>query len=239
MGSIRSFSVYVQTEAHHPKYLNHQKSPFFSSNLNPKPQTLSLQPTRKRFPFSFFTNLSEKIIRTKPISVFSNSNSSILPHGRISGSLKEKIAVLIFGSFIFIGCFSLNAKPSIALPGNMKSASENLRQKRETQLGKSDEEEEEEEMFEKILEKEPRNVEALKVVLHEKMRRGKTKEAVNYVERLIEIEPKEVEWRLLRALCYELMGNFSTAKRFFREILKERPLLLRALHVCFFSFLYF
>ncbi|OMP02573.1 Tetratricopeptide-like helical [Corchorus olitorius] len=85
-------------------------------------------------------------------------------------------------------------------------------------------------MFEKVLEKEPRNVEALKVVLYGKMRRGKTKEAVECVEKLVDIEPNEVEWRLLQALCYETMGHLSKAKRLFKEILEERPLLLRALH---------
>ncbi|KAI9165379.1 hypothetical protein LWI28_012986 [Acer negundo] len=90
---------------------------------------------------------------------------------------------------------------------------------------------EEEDRSEKILETEPRNVEALKVIVHGKMRIGKTKAAVEYVERLIDIEPKEVEWRLLQALCYELTGQLSKAKRLFKEILKKRPLLLRDLHV--------
>ncbi|PKI79324.1 hypothetical protein CRG98_000269 [Punica granatum] len=62
------------------------------------------------------------------------------------------------------------------------------------------------------------------------MRRGKTKEAVKYVEKLIDAEPFEVEWRLLQALCYETMGQLSTAKRLLKEILEEKPLLLRALH---------
>lgn len=90
---------------------------------------------------------------------------------------------------------------------------------------------EKEEMWEKILEREPRNLEALKVTLHEKMRRGKTKEALKYVEKLIELEPNEVEWRLLQAFCYEMLELFSTAKRLFKEILEERPLLVKALHV--------
>lgn len=89
---------------------------------------------------------------------------------------------------------------------------------------------EDEELCLKILEKNPRDVEALKVVLYGKMRRGKTKEAIKYVERLIDVEPNEVEWRLLQALSYELMGQLSKAKRLFKEILEERPLLSRALH---------
>ncbi|KAH9607972.1 hypothetical protein KSS87_006259 [Heliosperma pusillum] len=90
--------------------------------------------------------------------------------------------------------------------------------------------EEEDEMYVKLVEQEPRNVEALKMVVNVKMRKGKTKEAVKYVEMLIDIEPSEVEWRLLQALCYEMMGQFSKAKRLFKDVLKEKPLLLRALH---------
>ncbi|KAI3427517.1 TPR_REGION domain-containing protein [Psidium guajava] len=59
---------------------------------------------------------------------------------------------------------------------------------------------------------------------------GKTKDAVKYVQRLVDVEPDEAEWRLLLALCHETMGQLSTAKRLFGEILKESPLLLRALH---------
>ena len=97
--------------------------------------------------------------------------------------------------------------------------------------GKS--EEEREEMCEKILEKDPKNVEALKVILYGKIRRGKANEAVKFAESLIKVEPNEVEWRLLLALCYETMGHFTTAKRLFKEILQKRPLLVRALHVMF------
>lgn len=139
--------------------------------------------------------------------------------------LKEKAVIFLVGSVIFLGSFASNPRPSMALPGKMR-ASENLKEKRDVQMEKS----EVEEMFEKLLEKEPRNVEALKVVLHGNMRRGRNKEALEFVNRLIDIEPNEVEWKLLQALCYELMGKLSTAKRLFKDILKERPLLLRALH---------
>lgn len=123
-----------------------------------------------------------------------------------------------------MGCCKNRA--AIALPAQTSSSSANMEEERDTQKR----EREEEKMYEEVLEKDPRNVDALKVVLYGKMRRGKTKEAVKYVERLINEEPDEVEWRLLMALCYETMGQFSTAKRLFKKILEERPLLLRALH---------
>ncbi|CAN8229577.1 unnamed protein product [Cochlearia groenlandica] len=85
-------------------------------------------------------------------------------------------------------------------------------------------------MLEKLLENEPENMEAIKSVLYKKMRRGQTKDAVKYVEKLIELEPREVEWKLLEALCYETMGQLSKSKRLFKDILKDNPLLIRALH---------
>lgn len=63
-------------------------------------------------------------------------------------------------------------------------------EERDTQKG--------EEMYVKLLEENPKYVEALKGVSFGKMRRGKTKEAVEYVERLIDVEPNEVQWRLLQ-----------------------------------------
>lgn len=126
-------------------------------------------------------------------------------------SLLKKAAILLLGSFIFVSFVDQRPSLAIAPPTQEKS--------------------EREEMFEKLLEEDSVNVEALKVVLYGKMRRGKTNEAVKYVEKLIDAEPFEVEWRLLRALCYETTGQLSTAKNLFREILEERPLLLRALHV--------
>ncbi|XP_011025582.1 PREDICTED: uncharacterized protein LOC105126414 isoform X2 [Populus euphratica] len=156
-------------------------------------------------------------IRTSSISKTNNKFTSFL---------SEKVLVSLVGAFIFIGSFGLNTRQSLALPAQTSGGSVNLEGKRDAQMEKS----EEEEMYEKVWEKEPRNVEALKVVLHGKMRRGQTKEAVKYVERLIEIEPEEVEWRLLEALCYEMLGQLNKAKRLFNEILEERPLLLRALH---------
>ena len=131
-----------------------------------------------------------------------------------------------------MGCFRNGV--AIALPAHTSSSSVNMEEKGDTLEGKT----EEEDLSEKVLEKEPRNVEALKVVMYGKMRRGETKEAVKYVERLLDEEPDEVEWKLLMALCYETMGQLSKAKRLFKEILKERPLLLRALHVCFLAILF-
>ncbi|KAI3725667.1 hypothetical protein L1987_65459 [Smallanthus sonchifolius] len=153
----------------------------------------------------------------KPISYHPLITSSNSPK-QIPKFVSEKIVVLLVGSFIFMG-FS-NKNPVLA---QIKSES----QTSETQNVEVDEEEM---MYMKLLEGNPKDVEALKMVFHAKMKRGKTQEAIEYVERLISVEPKEVEWKLLQALCYEMVGDYTKAKTLFNNVLKIRPLLLRALH---------
>ncbi|KAH7681879.1 TPR-like protein [Dioscorea alata] len=88
------------------------------------------------------------------------------------------------------------------------------------------------EMYERILDRNPRDMDALKVVLYGKMKKGLpgVGEVVECVERLIQIEPEELEWRLLQALAYDSMGEFEKSKLLFRSILDKSPFLVRALH---------
>ncbi|KAK4366832.1 hypothetical protein RND71_014712 [Anisodus tanguticus] len=156
-----------------------------------------------------------------------SQNSSILtcswkPQKEISHFFSEKIVFLLVGSFLIMG---LRAKHVLSVPQPVQESSV-----LETQEGNNSEEEE---MYVRLLEKNPRDVEALKTIVNVKMRKGKTKEGLKYVEKLIEVQPREMEWRLLQAICYEMMGQLSKAKRLFKDILKQRPLSLRALHISF------
>lgn len=225
MGSLSGFSLQSKTVLPSSKIVCYNlcysslKPSFLNPHHTQKQHVLPLKFLSSRIPSN--SNL------LRHSSKLSNIYSALQPHKNLSRILVEKIVGLVIGAVFFVGCFNIRA--AVALPAQASSSSENLEEKRETQKGKS----EDEEMYEKILEEDPRNVGALKVVVYGKMRRGNTKEAVKYVERLIDVEPKEVEWRLLLALCHEIMGELGTAKKLFREILEERPLLLRALHVCF------
>lgn len=141
----------------------------------------------------------------------------------------RSLAVAIIGSLLFVGRFG--CRPALSIVDAQSSAGAPIEEKLVTQ---KEEAGEEDELLTRLLETNPRDVESLKMVFYEKMKKGKTREAVDYVERLIDAEPDEVEWRLLQALCYELMGRLAKAKKLFKDILEERPLLLRALHVCIF-----
>ncbi|KAL6501400.1 hypothetical protein OROGR_026533 [Orobanche gracilis] len=90
---------------------------------------------------------------------------------------------------------------------------------------------EDEEMWETLLQQNPKDVEVLEMGVNVKMKREKSGEAVEIVEKLIELQPNEMEWRLMQALCYEMMGDLSKAERLLKNILHQNPLLLRALHV--------
>ncbi|KAJ0230009.1 hypothetical protein HA466_0312290 [Hirschfeldia incana] len=189
-----------------------EKSPTFNPTHFPNPNGFP-SPWRKSRPFA--PKLSQSL------SFASSPSSSHLPLIRSppssNGSLQtlaRKAAIFLVGSFVLLGLCS--SKPALALPT--------------ATLSSQSEQEEEEAMFEKLLESEPENVEAMKAVLYKKMRRGKTEDAVKYVEKLIKLEPREVEWKLLEALCYETMGQLSKAKRLFKDILRDNPLLIRALH---------
>ncbi|URE08525.1 chloroplast lumen common family protein [Musa troglodytarum] len=178
------------------------------------------------FPLSTRTLASDRLVpplpriscsRTPRIPPLSRQNASFL--GRIAGGA----AVLLIGSLVFLG--RLGTRSASALDGAERS---NFSAPLEEKIDASGEDEVE--MYARVLQKNPKDVEALKVVLYGKLKKGKREEAVRLVERLIELEPDEVEWRLLQGLCYELMGKLDKAKRLFRDILKERPLLIRALH---------
>ncbi|CAN1143862.1 protein SLOW GREEN 1, chloroplastic, partial [Linum perenne] len=195
---------YSQSQIPNPRF------PSRSFSISLKPPIVSINPHR----LLHCTSSSSSILKLCRVPDAPTSNFTRIK-ALISASLARKCLVFFVGAFVFVGSLGVSSpRLSLAVPAQTADASEI----------------ESEEMYEKLLETEPRNVNALKTVVYGKMRRGRNGEAVQYVKRLIDIEPDEVEWRLLEALCFEMMGQLSKAKRLFKEILKERPLLIRALH---------
>ncbi|KAJ4898709.1 Tetratricopeptide repeat (TPR)-like superfamily protein [Raphanus sativus] len=208
MSSIGVYALSSPAKFHRRR----EKAQTFTPTHFPNPNGFP-SPWRKSRPFS--PKLSQSLNFASPSSHLPLIRSSPSPPSSkgFLQTLARKAAVLLVGSFVLLLGFS-SSKPALALPTASTASSQS----------------EEEEMFEKVLEREPENMEAMKAVLYKKMRRGKTEDAVKYVEKLIKLEPREVEWKLLEALCYETMGQLSKAKRLFKDILKDNPLLIRALH---------
>ncbi|KAL5555842.1 hypothetical protein UlMin_038078 [Ulmus minor] len=226
MGFSLTLSVSSPTSVSNRNFIAHHlcsnahKSFFFRNPQINKPITEPIKRFQSSKSSEIFPQLSHRPVPVTPLSKVSIFSHFPSPKENLHQIFSKKFVGFLIGTVFFVGCFNIRA--AVALPAQTSSSSANLEEKSDTQKGEYEDE--------KLLERNPRDVEALKVILYGKMRRGKTKEAVKYVERLIALEPKEVEWKLLRALCYEMMGELSIAKTKFKEILKERPLLLRALH---------
>ncbi|KAK6930823.1 hypothetical protein RJ641_002616 [Dillenia turbinata] len=227
MGSTHTntLSPVIHTRLHNPKSFRHGFNIKFNSTNHRQMHNSLSHSLQLHFSQNPFPPQSPILCSCSPSSDHSNTGPSTNPQEKFSKFWVEKMVIFLVGSVIFLGC--LNSKRVICLAGQKSSYGEVMEEKRDTRNGKLDDDED---MYVRLLEKNPRNVEALKVVVYGKMRKGKTKEAVEYVEKLIHVEPYEVEWKLLRAICYETMGHLSKAKGLFKEILEERPLLLKALH---------
>ncbi|KAL6219974.1 hypothetical protein ACLB2K_007732 [Fragaria x ananassa] len=132
------------------------------------------------------------------------------------------------------------SRAAVALPAQTSSSSESLEEKRETQKGKS----EEEEMYERVLEGDPRNVEALKVVVYGKMRRRETKEAglalvmhkrregpavfvmLDKALKIAHREKRVIEERNIRILIAQMhvvKGQLEEGLNLFQDLVTEDP----------------
>ncbi|KAK7267548.1 hypothetical protein RIF29_20224 [Crotalaria pallida] len=74
------------------------------------------------------------------------------------------------------------------------------------------------------------NTQALKSILEVKIGEGKIDEAIRAVDILIELEPEEFEWPLLKAQIYTRNGELELAMNTFEDVLKKDPFCVEALH---------
>lgn len=90
--------------------------------------------------------------------------------------------------------------------------------------------EDKERLVEEQLSRDPDDVEALRSLMELKIKAHKLNEAVQVLDRLIEIEPEDFEWRLLKANVHTYMGENELASSEFEEILSKDPLRVEAYH---------
>ncbi|KAL6583182.1 hypothetical protein OROMI_005260 [Orobanche minor] len=193
---------------------------------SPKPPNFLISP-----PSIFHhTRLRQPVRKPHVSSVPISKHPIIVSQNKIPNFFVEKIATVLLGSLVFVGC--LKSRPVLAQSVQQSEISEDRSdsQFKKSRKSEVEEEEDDEMMCVKLLQENPKNIDALKMAVNVKMKKGKTGEAVEYVEKLIELQGNEMEWRLLQALCYEMLGDFIKAKSLFKNILKQKPLLLRALH---------
>ncbi|KAE9621854.1 putative tetratricopeptide-like helical domain-containing protein [Lupinus albus] len=85
-------------------------------------------------------------------------------------------------------------------------------------------------VLESRLSENPNDTEALRNLMELKIRARKINQAIQVIERLIEIEPEELEWPLLKANMHVYNDDQELARNVFEEILKRDPLRVEAYH---------
>ncbi|XP_010253347.1 PREDICTED: protein SLOW GREEN 1, chloroplastic-like [Nelumbo nucifera] len=90
--------------------------------------------------------------------------------------------------------------------------------------------EEKERTIEEYLDSHPDDVKALRSLMDVKIKARKLQEAIAIIYRLIQIEPSEKEWPLLKAHLQNYSGDVELAKLGFEEILSNDPLFVEAYH---------
>lgn len=119
-----------------------------------------------------------------------------------------------------------NIKPAIAAP--VAAADESTKDTTSAQEDVSYEEKEKE--IEQHLAANPNDIEALQSLMEVKIKSRKLVEAVDVIDRLIELEPNEFEWQLLKAQVQSYAGESEAAIKGFEEILQKDPLRVEAYH---------
>lgn len=84
--------------------------------------------------------------------------------------------------------------------------------------------------IEEQLSQDPDDTEALKSLMELRIKARKFKEAIEVIDRLIEHEPQEFEWPLLKANIFSYIGEQELARKEFEEILEKDPLRVEAFH---------
>ncbi|XP_010260033.1 PREDICTED: protein SLOW GREEN 1, chloroplastic-like [Nelumbo nucifera] len=134
-----------------------------------------------------------------------------------------KTTCLVIGAGVLF--FNRFSKPSYAAPIPTPTVESTSRETTETFNG-----EEKESTIEEYLESHPDDVEALRSLMEVKIKARKLQEAIAIIDRLIEIEPSEREWPLLKAHLQNYSGDAELAKLGFEEILSKDPLFVEAYH---------
>ncbi|CAB4314853.1 unnamed protein product [Prunus armeniaca] len=217
--------------------LQHRHQPF-NLSLNPHrpsfPKPISsFRPPRSSPPFNF-TSLT---IRASSSS--SSPSSADPPHQNprnpkpspfqtlaplASPLLKTTCAAIAAAAFFFM---RFHNRTAVASPTVSPSTVE---PREEVSSTDSVTVEEKERLIEEQLSQNPDDVEALRSLMEVRIKAHKLTEAIQVLDRLIELEPEDYEWQLLKANVHSYMGEFELATSEFEEILAKDPLRVEAYH---------
>ncbi|KAE8684809.1 zinc finger family protein [Hibiscus syriacus] len=76
----------------------------------------------------------------------------------------------------------------------------------------------------------PNDIEALQALMEVRIKSKKLPQAIEVIDRLIELEPEDDEWPMLRAQILSYSGDYAQAKNEFEEIIAKDPARVEAFH---------
>ncbi|ERN05927.1 hypothetical protein AMTRI_Chr08g205190 [Amborella trichopoda] len=91
-------------------------------------------------------------------------------------------------------------------------------------------EEEKEKVLEEYLDTHPDDIASLRALMEIKIMASKIPEAILVIEKLMALEPEEIEWPMLKAHLKSYAGESEAAWRGFEDILSKDPLYVEAYH---------
>ncbi|OMO97113.1 Tetratricopeptide-like helical [Corchorus olitorius] len=84
--------------------------------------------------------------------------------------------------------------------------------------------------IEEHLSQNPDDTGALRSLMEVRIKAKKLQQAIEAIDRLIELEPEDTEWPMLRAQIHSYAGDFEQATKEFEEILAKDPVRVEAFH---------
>ncbi|KAK4345619.1 hypothetical protein RND71_035795 [Anisodus tanguticus] len=178
------------------------------NTLNPLPvaSMFTQQPLNSR---SFRTPLPLSI---KPSSPKSKPLKSLTP----LSFLKPTLISTITATTLFFTSFNLNPQKAISTPlSPPPTIDTNVNEITEKPL-------------EQVPFSNPNNVSILKNLLENKVKNRELVDAISILNKLIELEPNEIEWRFLKSHLYVHNGEVGLAKLGFRDIILKDPYYIEA-----------
>lgn len=139
------------------------------------------------------------------------------------GALKTGLATTVAAAAVFFAGFYFSGKPSIA-------ATFTDTPKIRLPAHDSVSDEEKEKFLEEQLLSDPNDLDGLRSLMEIKIRNEKITEAIEVIDKLIELEPEETEWPLMKAHLYAHIKELGIAQDGFIEVMKKDPYRVEAYH---------
>ncbi|EOA27445.1 hypothetical protein CARUB_v10023581mg [Capsella rubella] len=189
---------------------NHLSFTHFSSSLPKNSSSFS------------FRSLPRSTPSFKSASIKASSSKSQEPRLSV---LKSTCVTVTTAAALFLVNLQLKPSPAIAAPVTATPSVESLEQGNEDYSYQDVER-----SLEEHLVSQPEDVEVLRGLMEIKIKSRKLPEAIELIDRLIELEPEEKEWPILKANIFSYSGDLDSAKAGFEEIIAKDPLRVEAYH---------